>query len=59
MDSLRKEMALMQEAAREHQQQGAIGDETAALPGALKDEEAIKEKDRLPLWEGCFRGLPL
>ena len=48
MDSLRKEMALMrEEAARECQQQGAIGDETAALPGVLKEEEAIKEKDKL------------
>ena len=50
VDSLRKEMAWMQEeAARECQQQGAIGDETAALPGALKEEEAIKEKDKLQL----------
>ena len=48
MDSLRKEMALMwEEVAREHQQQGAIGDQTAVLPGVLKEEEAIKEKDEL------------
>ena len=34
VDSLRKEMAWMwEEAAWEHRQQGAIGDETAALPG--------------------------
>ena len=34
---------------RQHecQQQGAIGDEMAVLPGVLKEEEAIKEKDEL------------
>ena len=48
VDSLRKEMALMwEEAAREPQQQGDIGDETAVLPGVLKEEETIKEKDEL------------
>ena len=41
-------MVLMQEeVARERQQQGAMEDERAALPGALKEEEAIKEKDEL------------
>ena len=48
LDSLRKEMALMrEEAARERQQQDAIADEKAVLPGVLKVEEAIKEKDEL------------
>ena len=48
VDSLRKEMALMRGvAARELRQQGAIGDKTAVLPGALKEEEVIKEKDEL------------
>ena len=49
MDSLRKVMALIgEEAAREHQQHSAIGDETSALPGAVKDVEVIKGKDKLP-----------
>ena len=48
MDSLKKEMALMQEeVARECWQQGAIGDGMAVLPGVLKEEEVIKEKDKL------------
>ena len=55
MDSLKKEMALMQEeAARKCWQQGAteevkdcLQNERAALPGALKEEKAIKEKDEL------------
>ena len=54
MDSLKKEMALMgQEAARQRRQQGDIGEvktslqnEMAALPGALKEAKAIKEKDK-------------
>ena len=46
VDSLKKKMTLIQE----HWQQGAIGDEMAALPGVLKEEEAIKEKDE-PLRE--------
>ncbi|XP_073082679.1 uncharacterized protein [Manis javanica] len=33
--------------ARERRQQGALGDQTAALPGVLKEEEAVKEKDEL------------
>ncbi|XP_073082682.1 uncharacterized protein [Manis javanica] len=33
--------------AREHRQQGALGDQTAALTGVLKEEEAVKEKDEL------------
>ena len=55
VESLRKEMALMREqGAQEHQQQGALGEvkdslqnETTLLPGALKEEEAMKEKDEL------------
>ncbi|XP_073097764.1 uncharacterized protein [Manis javanica] len=48
VDSLRTEMALMQEdTAQERGQQGATGDKTAVLPGVLKEEEAIKEKDAL------------
>ncbi|XP_057354339.1 uncharacterized protein LOC130682934 [Manis pentadactyla] len=38
---------MWEEAAQECQQQGAIGDKMAVLPGALKEEEAIKEKDKL------------
>ena len=38
---------MREEAARERWQQGAIGDEMAVLPGVLKEEEAIKEKDKL------------
>ncbi|XP_073080546.1 threonylcarbamoyladenosine tRNA methylthiotransferase isoform X2 [Manis javanica] len=38
---------MREEAARERRQQGAMEDERAALPGALKEEEAIKEKDEL------------
>ncbi|XP_073082705.1 uncharacterized protein [Manis javanica] len=33
--------------ARELRQQGALGDQTAALTGVLKEEEAVKEKDEL------------
>ncbi|XP_073082546.1 uncharacterized protein [Manis javanica] len=33
--------------ARERRQQGALGDQTAALTGVLKEEEAVKEKDEL------------
>ena len=55
VDSLKKEMALMQEeAAQEWGQQGAIEEvntslqnEMAALPGAMKEEKANKEKDKL------------
>ena len=38
---------MREEAAQERQQQGAIGDERAVLPGVLKEEETIKEKDEL------------
>ena len=55
MDSLKKEMALMrEEAAQDCQQRGAIEEvkdslenAMAVLPGALKEEETIKEKDEL------------
>ena len=55
VDSLRREMALMrEEAAQKHWEQGAIEEvkdslqnKMAALPGALKEERAIKEKDKL------------
>ena len=36
---------MWEEVAQERQQQGAIGDEMAVLPGVLKEEEAIREKD--------------
>ena len=55
MDSLKKELVLIQEeAAQECWQQGAIEEvkdslqnKTAALPGVLKEEKAIKDKDEL------------